>query len=282
MAVITTSLVEVLGDKSNTTWRHHTPVLPSAPVHAPRWLWDAGTSPVTPLQPLPTPGGPCPLKSTQSSIQSAEIRVRATSSLTPHGRTRQNWRQRDKDSPLCWNHFWDPDSVQRVDFFLEQQGAAPAEIKRWVWHLLLVSAPQRDGLFSVQFPFRFPAVAHAASLFSKVNFLHKTLCFPTHSFSHKEPEGVGSSLCFSLSTNYYGWMMKVSGQRCRVLTWCCFWFCGHVSKTNKVCRLTVEKGVIVNCIHLCTSRLNLCSSWGQWAASSFFSDAASWMDTQFG
>lgn len=167
-------------------------------------------------------------------------------------------------------------------FLLEQQGAAPAEIKRWVWHLLLVSAPQRDGLFSVQFPFRFPAVAHAASLFSKVNFLHKTLCFPTHSFSHKEPEGVGSSLCFSLSTNYYGWMMKVSGQRCRVLTWCCFWFCGHVSKTNKVCRLTVEKGVIVNCIHLCTSRLNVCSSWGQWAASSFFSDAASWMDTQFG
>lgn len=190
---------------SDNTWRHHIPLPRPPALEVIRGRW---TSPVTPLQPLPTPGGPFRLKSIQSSIQSAEIRMRATS--IQHSRHELKWRHRGRASgatPDLENHFWDPTFVRRVD--LGQEGASLAENKE----ASLTSSPSwlhaenvsTASLFSLDGWVCFwSTLALAATFFflSKVNFAWNRLLpssfIPPHFEEEEEAaaEGVGG-FCLS-------------------------------------------------------------------------------------
>ncbi len=144
------------------------PTLRTLEVIRGRW-----TSPETPLQPLPTLRGPRTLKSIQIPIQSAEIRMRATSSLIQRGRHELKWRLRGRASgaaPDSENHLWDPTFVRRVD--LGRGGATLADIKRQVCHVVLLVWVLNGAAASPfsSFWLIFAALLHSLQLFSKVNF----------------------------------------------------------------------------------------------------------------
>lgn len=111
-------------DSSDNTWRHHNPASPAPEVIRGRWTIPA------PLQPLPTPSGPCiqvhpELHSSCSTPDESHVR--------PHSAPEQTGRASGA-APQLGNRSRDPTFACTLD--LRRKGSNfSVEIKRQVWHL---------------------------------------------------------------------------------------------------------------------------------------------------
>lgn len=144
------------------------PPPPALEVIRGRW-----TSPATPLQPLPTPGGPFTLKSIQSSIHSAEIRMRATFSLIQRSSHELKWRQRGRASgatPDLENHLWGPTFVRRVDLGRGGSNSCRDKEASLTSCVPWLSAECNNCESFLIFGLIFATLLHSLQLFSKVNF----------------------------------------------------------------------------------------------------------------